>query len=121
MQQQWALITGASAGIGATFANQLAAKGWSIILVARRADKLNNLQHHITEKYQVDCKTLALDLRAPLFNCLHPLRDLKQVAARREPQQNGYSILKVHNVADACFRPRPTGLYTRPRLSVTLP
>lgn len=62
MQQQWALITGASAGIGATFANQLAAKGWSVILVARRADKLNSLQHHITEKYQVDCKTLALDL-----------------------------------------------------------
>ncbi len=62
MQQQWALITGASAGIGETFAKHLAAKGWSIILVARRADKLNNLQAHISEKYQVICKTLALDL-----------------------------------------------------------
>jgi len=62
MQQQWALITGASAGIGATFASHLAAKDWSLILVARRAGKLNELQDHITEKYDVACKTLALDL-----------------------------------------------------------
>ena len=54
------------------------------------------------------------------INCLCPLRDLKRVAARREPQQNGYSILKAHNAADACFRPRPTGLYDQPRLCVAL-
>ncbi len=62
MQQKWALITGASAGIGASFATQLAAKGWSLVLVARRADKLNSLQQHIAEKYPVTCKTLSLDL-----------------------------------------------------------
>lgn len=62
MKNQWALITGASAGIGATFANQLAAQGWSIILVARRVDKLTKLQSNIAEKYQVKCHTLALDL-----------------------------------------------------------
>ncbi len=37
------------------------------------------------------------------------LRDLKHVAARREPQQNGYFILQVHNAANACFWSRPTG------------
>ena len=62
MQQKWALITGASAGIGASFATQLAAKGWSLVLVARRADKLNSLQQYIAGKYPVSCKTLSLDL-----------------------------------------------------------
>lgn len=62
MQQKWALITGASAGIGATFADQLAAKGWSLVLVARRTDKLNSLQQSISEKYSVTCQTLSLDL-----------------------------------------------------------
>jgi len=50
---------------------------------------------------------------------LWPLRDLKRAAARREPQHNGYSIVKArNNAADACFKPRPTGLYTLPRLCV---
>jgi len=53
-------------------------------------------------------------------NCLCPLRDLKRVAARRELQQNGHSILKAHNVAAACFRSRPTGLFGQPRLCVAL-
>ncbi len=59
-------------------------------------------------------------LKGTSINCLCPLRDLKHVAARRETQQNGYSILQVHNAADACFRSRPTGLHTRLRLSVAL-
>ena len=54
------------------------------------------------------------------INCLCPLRDLKHVAARREPQQNGYSILKVYNAADACFRSRPTGLYGQLKRFVAL-
>ncbi len=50
------------------------------------------------------------------INCLCPLRNLKRVAARRESQQNGYSILKARNAADACFRSRPSGLYGQSRL-----
>jgi len=51
---------------------------------------------------------------------LRPLRDLKRVAARHETQQNGYSIFKVRNAADACFRLRPMGIYAQPRLCVAL-
>ena len=54
------------------------------------------------------------------INCLCPLRDLKHVAARLEPQQNGYSILKARNAADACFRARPAGLDDQSRLCVVL-
>ncbi|HEA25868.1 MAG TPA: hypothetical protein ENH92_01970 [Ectothiorhodospiraceae bacterium] len=43
---------------------------------------------------------------------------MKHVAARREPQRNGYSIAKVRNAADACFKSRPTGHYTLSRLCV---
>ena len=68
------------------------------------------LQHQVGSVY----------VKGTSINCLCPLRDLKRVAARREPQQNGYSILKVHNAADACFRSRPAGLYGQPRLCVAL-
>jgi len=60
--KQWALITGASAGIGAAFAHQLAAKGWNLLLIARREDKLQELQQQLTTKYTIDCRYLSKDL-----------------------------------------------------------
>ena len=64
--------------------------------------------------------SMVVTLKGTSINCLCPLRDMKCVAARREPQQNGYSILKAHNAADAYFRSRPAGLYGQSRLCVTL-
>jgi len=43
----WALITGASAGIGAEFAKQLAAQKLNVVLVARRAQELEKLATEI--------------------------------------------------------------------------
>ena len=46
-----ALITGASAGIGREFARQLAGRARSLILVARREEKLSELRDELTQQY----------------------------------------------------------------------
>jgi uncharacterized protein len=61
-QGQTALITGASGGLGATFAQELAARGMNTILVARSADKLQALATELTAKYQQRNDFIALDL-----------------------------------------------------------
>jgi uncharacterized protein len=61
-QGQTALITGASGGLGATFAQELAARGMNTILVARSTDKLQALATELTAKYQQRNDVIALDL-----------------------------------------------------------
>lgn len=57
-----ALITGASAGLGAEFARQLAGRGYNLVLVARRADRLEALAEEIEATYGVHADVLAADL-----------------------------------------------------------
>jgi short-subunit dehydrogenase len=57
-----ALITGASAGLGAEFARQLASDGYSLVLVARRKEKLDELARSLSAEFGVVVKTLAADL-----------------------------------------------------------
>ena len=56
------MITGASAGLGAEYARQLAATGTGLILVARRLDRLDNLARELREKHAVTVETLQADL-----------------------------------------------------------
>jgi short-subunit dehydrogenase len=60
-----ALVTGASSGLGADFARQLAARGCGLILVARRMERLQELQAEILASYQVPVECLAMDLTEP--------------------------------------------------------
>lgn len=57
-----ALITGASAGLGAEFARQLAASGHDLILVARRLDRLEALAGELTSRYGISARALKVDL-----------------------------------------------------------
>lgn len=57
-----ALITGASSGFGADFADILAKKGMDLIITARREDKLNELREKIVEKYGVNVRVIVMDL-----------------------------------------------------------
>jgi len=58
-----AIVTGASSGIGASFATLLAARGFELVLVARRLDRLEALAARLTRQYGTGVTNLGIDLR----------------------------------------------------------
>ncbi len=64
-QKGWALVTGASSGIGKSFAKQLAEKGFPLLLVALEKDKLQEVSEQCTKTYGVRTIPMALDLADP--------------------------------------------------------
>lgn len=57
-----ALVTGASSGIGKSFAQLLATKGFDLVLVARRLDRLNALAAQLQQQHGVNVKVCQIDL-----------------------------------------------------------
>src|SRR5579883_2177794 len=62
MPRPIALITGASAGLGATFAHHLAADGCDLVLVARRVDALQQIAAEVQAKHGASTEIIAADL-----------------------------------------------------------
>jgi short-subunit dehydrogenase len=58
----WAVVTGASSGIGLEFAKQLGEMGINLVLIARRKENMESLGAELKEAYGIQYKVLALDL-----------------------------------------------------------
>ena len=60
----WALVTGASSGLGIEFVRQLASLGLNIVLVARRKDRMDELAQQMRETHGIETHVVAMDLTA---------------------------------------------------------
>ncbi len=58
----WALLTGASSGIGEAFASRLAAEGLNLVLAARRKNRLEALAQKLEKQFHIKTKTIGVDL-----------------------------------------------------------
>ena len=70
---KWALVTGASGGVGKEIAGIMAKKNWNLVLVARSADKLKELASQLNKDYGVQIKECPADLSKD--NAAHEIFD----------------------------------------------
>ncbi len=86
-----ALITGASAGLGEAYSRALAARGYDLILVARRLDLLENLAAELRSRHGIEAEAFAADLTSE--------EELERVALRIE--QADRLVILVNNAGCA--------------------
>jgi len=58
----WALVTGASSGLGEVFSRKLAAAGMNVVLVARRKERLEKIARELSDEYNVQIRVVCADL-----------------------------------------------------------
>ena len=109
-----ALITGASSGIGAEFARQLAKKGFNLVVTARRKEKLDELALSLSKNHNIDVQPLIADLNEDshiemLEDKISNMQDLLFLVNNAGFGTHGHfidvdvkkhvSMMKVHNTA----------------------
>ena len=90
-----ALVTGSSSGIGRAYAKSLAARGYDLLLVARRRDRLEALAKAMTEANGIEAEVLAADLSDP--------QDLRQVEKRVAEEE--HLTMLVNNAGIGGIKP----------------
>ncbi|XP_051548899.1 very-long-chain 3-oxoacyl-CoA reductase-A isoform X2 [Myxocyprinus asiaticus] len=58
---KWAVVTGATDGIGKSYAEELARQGFSMMLISRSQEKLDDVAKFLESTYKVETKTIAVD------------------------------------------------------------
>lgn len=76
--RNYALITGATGGLGSCFANLLAIEGYNLVLVGRSVRRLKELAQSLHDQYLVQVECIACDLSSP-----HAVRKIEQIIIKR--------------------------------------
>lgn len=98
----WALVTGASSGIGKEFARQLAASGLNLVLVARRLPLLEEIGHTLAHDHGIDYRAIALDLSQEDF--------LERLAAATQDLEIGLVVSNAGTANPGAFLSSDPGM-----------
>ncbi len=79
LQGKWALVTGASSGIGRAFCEQLAGQGINLVMVARRERVLQDLANNLSSKHRIEAIAESIDLSERMAG-----KTLKQRVEKRD-------------------------------------
>lgn len=95
----WALVTGASSGLGAEYARQLAGKGLNVILVARRQDRLETLAAELESGHRIQTRVIAADLTAD-GQCARVIRETEDLEVGLLVNNAGYGMSGYYHELD---------------------
>merc|ERR1739838_819741 len=66
---KWAVVTGATDGIGKSYAEELARRGFAMMLISRSQDKLDDVARSLEDQYKVETRTIAVDFgKTDIYN-----------------------------------------------------
>ena len=103
-----ALVTGASSGIGKIYAERLAARGFDLILVARRQERLQTIARELRERFSVDADVLVADLADPDGLSLVATRLSADASISLLVNNAGFATLKpLAQTSDGCCHINP--------------
>lgn len=89
-----AIVTGASSGIGKVFADRFASRGYDVVLVARRKDRLQSIAADLKNRFSVHADIIVADLSEPAGVALVSDRISSDPSVRILVNNAGYSTIK---------------------------